>query len=66
MQGYQSKPQHPNQSRNTEKKTLVIGDSMVKNIEEKKIERAARGKTVCHSYSGAMHCKSIAPKFNRG
>jgi hypothetical protein len=39
---------------------------MVKNIEEKKIERAARGKTVCHSYSGAMHCKSIAPKINRG
>jgi hypothetical protein len=26
---------------------------MVKNIDEKKIERAARGKTVFHSYSGA-------------
>ena len=34
-------------------KTLVIGDSMVKNIDEKKIERAARGKSICHSYSGA-------------
>ena len=33
--------------------TLVIGDSMVKNIDEKKIERAARGKSICHSYSGA-------------
>ena len=52
-QGYQSKPQHPNQQRKTEKKTLVFGDSMVKNIDEKKIERAARGKTVGHSYSGA-------------
>ena len=52
-QGYQSKPQHPNQTRKTEKKTLDIGDSMVKNIDEKKIEKAARGKTVCHSYSGA-------------
>ena len=51
-QGYQRKPQHPNQPRKTEE-TLVIGDSMVKNIDEKKIERAARGKTVCHSYSGA-------------
>jgi hypothetical protein len=34
-------------------KTLVIGDSMVKNIDEKKIERAERGKSICHSYSGA-------------
>ena len=34
-------------------KTLVIGDSMVKNISEKKIERAARGKSIRHSYSGA-------------
>ena len=34
-------------------KTLVIGDSMMKNIDEKKIERAARGKSICHSYSGA-------------
>ena len=36
---------------------------MVKNIEEKKIEREARGKTVCHSYSGAtisqLHQKLI-------
>jgi hypothetical protein len=26
---------------------------MVKNIDEKKIERATRGKSICHSYSGA-------------
>ena len=32
---------------------LVIGDSMVKNIDSKKLERAAKQKTVCHSYSGA-------------
>jgi hypothetical protein len=32
---------------------LLIGDSMVKNSDYKKLERAAREKTVCHSYSGA-------------
>jgi hypothetical protein len=32
---------------------LVIGDSMVKNIDSEKLERAAKQKTVCHSYSGA-------------
>ena len=37
----------------SEKKTLVIGDSMIKHIEATKIQRAARSKTVCHSYSGA-------------
>lgn len=34
-------------------KCLVIGDSMVKNINSRKLERAARSKTICHSYSGA-------------
>ena len=32
---------------------LVIGDSMVKNIDSEKLETAAKQKTVCHSYSGA-------------
>ena len=32
---------------------LVIGDSMVKNIDSKKLTRAAKRKAVCHSYSGA-------------
>jgi hypothetical protein len=36
-----------------EKSVLVIGDSMVKNIDDRKLERAARAKTVCYSYSGA-------------
>ena len=36
-----------------EKAVLLIGDSMVKNIDRKKLERAARKNTVCHSYSGA-------------
>ena len=36
-----------------ERNVLLIGDSMVKNIDYKKLERAARKKTVCHSYSGA-------------
>ena len=36
-----------------EKAVLVIGDSMVKNMDEKKLKRAAKKATVCHSYSGA-------------
>ena len=36
-----------------EKSALVIGDSMVKNIDQRKLERAAKKKTVCHSYSEA-------------
>ena len=36
-----------------EMKTLIIGDSMVKNIDRKKIERAAGNTSICHSYSGA-------------
>ena len=35
------------------KAVLIIRDSMVKNIDEKKLERAAKKATVCHSYSGA-------------
>ena len=36
-----------------ERITLVIGDSMIKNINSTKIERASGNKSVCHSYSGA-------------
>ena len=35
------------------KKTLVIGDSMVKHIDGNKITRAGKRKAICHSYSGA-------------
>ena len=34
------------------KKTLVIGDSMVKHIDGNKIARAGKRKAICHSYSG--------------
>lgn len=34
-------------------KLLLIGDSMMKNINVKKIERAYHGEVVCHSISGA-------------
>ena len=34
-------------------KVLIIGDSMIKNIDNAKIERAFRGKASSHSYSGA-------------
>jgi hypothetical protein len=43
-----------NQSPSEQKKVLIIGDSMVKNIDNLKISRAAKTKsTQCHSYSGA-------------
>ena len=42
-----------NYPKEPEKKTLVIVDSMIKHIEATKVQRAARSKTVCHSYSGA-------------
>ena len=42
-----------NYPKEPEKKTLVIRDSMIKHIEATKVQRAARSKTVCHSYSGA-------------
>ena len=42
------------QSPSEQKKLLIIGDSMVKNIDSLKISRAAKTKsTQCHSYSGA-------------
>ena len=47
-----------------EKSVLVIGDSMVKNIDDRKLERAARAKTVCHSYSGAT-VKQIEEKIDQ-
>lgn len=34
-------------------KVLVLGDSMVKNIDNSKISRAAREQSCCHSYRGA-------------
>ena len=55
-----TKPQDP--AKPHEKMTLVIGDSMVKNIISKKIERAAGHKSVCHSYSGAR-VKQIEEKL---
>lgn len=42
---------------------LVIGDSMVKNIDNMKLTRAAKKRTVCHSYSGATVVQ-IAAKFD--
>ena len=48
-----------------EKAVLVIGDSMVKNIDEKKLKRAAKKATVCHSYSGARVCQ-IEEYWNEG
>ena len=42
--------------------TLVIGDSMVKNIDSKKIQQAGGHKLVCHSYSGAR-VKQIEKKL---
>ena len=43
---------------------LVIGDSMVKNIDNNKLSKAAKKRTVCHSYSGAT-VKQIATKFDQ-
>ena len=42
-----------NYPKEPEKKTLVIGDPMIKHFEATKVQRAARSKTVCHLYSGA-------------
>ena len=46
-----------------EKAVLVIGDSMVKHIDENKIARAARNKAISHSYSGAT-VNQISEKFD--
>ena len=35
------------------KRTLVIGDSMIKHIDQQKIQRASGDQSVVHSYSGA-------------
>ena len=43
---------------------LVIGDSMVKNIDNNKLSKAAKKRTVCHSYSGAT-VEQIATKFDQ-
>ncbi len=54
-----SSPNNPNHheqetsSKPNHKLVLVIGDSMVKKIDQRKIGRAARSNAVCHSYSGA-------------
>lgn len=48
-----STTQKPTSSSPQEKTVLIIGDSMVKNMNEKKLGKAARKNTVCHSYSGA-------------
>ena len=54
----------------TQTRVLVIGDSMVKNIDNSKPERAASGKTICHSYmerpwgKSKKKSKSIGMKMN--
>ena len=55
-----TKPANPE---NAEKTVLVIGDSMVKHIDAKKIAKAARCKAVSHSYSGAT-IHQVTEKFN--
>ena len=47
---------------NHEKTVLVIGDSMVKNIDACKIGRASRSKAISHSYSGAT-VNQLTEKF---
>ena len=54
-----------NYPKEPEKKTLVIRDSMIKHIEATKVQRAARSKTVCHSYSGATVGQLHAEKVRR-
>ena len=48
---------------NAENTVLVIGDSMVKHIDAKKIAKAAHCKAVSHSYSGAT-IHQLTEKFN--
>ena len=47
---------------NHEKTVLVIGDSMVRNIDACKIGRASRSKAISHSYSGAT-VNQLTEKF---
>jgi hypothetical protein len=63
----QKKPSHHEQETNSkpnDKSVLVIGDSMVKNIDQSKIGRAARSNATCHSYSGAT-VEQINQKLER-
>ena len=53
---------HQDPAKPNEKITLVIGDSMVKNIDSKKIKGACGHKSFCHSYSGAK-VKQIEDKL---
>ena len=46
-------PEMPGKSSMKNGCDLVIGDSMVKDIDSKKLTRAAKIKAVCHFYSGA-------------
>lgn len=58
---FKKNEQNNKQTKICQNKSIVIGDSMVKHIDSKKIERAA-GKSVCHSYSGAK-VNQINEKF---
>ena len=40
-------------------RVLFVGDSMIKHIDERKIERAFGGKATCHSYGGATACERV-------
>ena len=72
VQGKQSKTttepaskKHEGKPEKQDKRTLVIGDSMVKNIDQQKIQRAAGDQSVVHSYSGAK-VDQIITKIKNG
>ena len=56
---------HEGKPEKQDKRTLVIGDSMVKNIDQQKIQRAAGDQSVVHSYSGAK-VDQIMTKIKNG
>ena len=56
--------EHETNSKPNDKSVLVIGDSMVKIIDQNKIGRAARSNATCHSYSGAT-VEQINQKLER-
>ena len=56
---------HEGKPEKQDKRTLVIGDSMVKNIDQQKIQRAAGDQSVVHSYSGAK-VDQIITKIKNG
>ena len=65
-QGKHSKTKkHEGKPEKQDKRTLVIGDSMVKNIDQQKIQRAAGDQSVVHSYSGAK-VDQIMTKIKNG